>query len=151
MPDALLAEFNPVEAGRELMARSEHGAAAVVIEAARPDRSWPFGTTLDGALTLDLDDEHVLVHADLMWMRSEWKRGTVSLPEPAHDVRALRLPNLSTDALADQLVRVTPILGGKTLAIWIGEQESDKRVPLGPSVYALTRGAMLAGIVIEGL
>ena len=73
-----------------------------------------------------------------MWKRSQWKRGSVFLPESRTTVRGLRPPNLSTDALSDQLVQVTPILEGSTLAIWIGEQESDDRVLLGAGVYALT-------------
>jgi hypothetical protein len=147
----LRAEFVPLGASGELTARFEHSIDTLVIEAARPTRSWPFGTTLDGALTLDLDSEHRLEHADLMSKRNRWKRGALSLPERAAGVRAIRLPNLSTDALAGERVQVAPIFDGTTVAIWIGLQEADRRTPLGLGVDALIRSSTLVGLTVEGI
>ncbi len=77
--DPLAAEFVPAIPGSELCARYDDQIEELLLESP-PARSWPFGTTLDGVLTLDLDADRILAHGEFMWPRTRWKRGSVELP-----------------------------------------------------------------------
>jgi hypothetical protein len=58
---------------------------------------------------------------------------------------------LSTESLGDQALRIVPAFDGQTVAIWIGAEEADAWVSLGSAVGALTRGATLVGLTVEGV
>src|SRR4051794_37620883 len=145
--DPLVAEFVPVVPGGELRARYDEQIEELLIESHRA-RSWSFGTTLDGVLTLDLDAERVLAHAEFMWSRTRWKRGSVELPRPRPSKFALRLPHLSTEALRSSL-EVSTFLDGRTLVILLGSGSTHELVPLGDNVAALVRATTLAGFTIR--
>ncbi len=147
MSDPLIAEFVPRTTGSELQVRVESG--LVTFKARNAPETWLFGATLDGALTLDLDESRVLVNADFLWKRSQWKREALALPERAGEAQRLRLPNLTSEAVRAD-IGVLPVVDGDTLAIWIGSSLAARRVPLGQRVDALISSAdTLVGLAVS--
>ncbi len=141
--DPLIAELVPSTTGSELHVRIESGLVTFQAESAPAD--WPFGATLDGALTLDLDESRVLVNAEFLWKRSRWKREALALPERNGATRRLRLPNLTGEAMRAYDPAVLPVVDGDTLAIWIGSSLPARRVCIGRGVDALISSADTLG------
>ena len=148
--DPLQVEFIPAAPGGEIKGRYHNGLKMVLVESRRP-RDWPHGATLDGLLTLDLDADHVLANAELLWPRPRWKRGEARLPAPRDGCFAARMAALSTDSLLES-PEVTATLCGADLVIQVGMTSPTQRVPLGPNVHALSYesifGSLFGGFVI---
>jgi hypothetical protein len=68
--DALTVELLPQRSAEGFAAR--YDACGLLTLETRNTHHWPHGATLDGFLTLDLDEEHVLVHVELAWPRERW-------------------------------------------------------------------------------
>lgn len=147
--DPLATEFLDAGPGGAIEARYDLQLEVMLFESARA-HSWPFGTTLDGVLTLDLDTDRILAHAELMWPRSRWKRKRCSLPPAEPSKFVMRLPNLSTDTLVSP-PEVSPMLDGTTLVLAIGSGTGDRLISLGDTVGALVSGRSLVGFVVTGM
>jgi hypothetical protein len=135
----------PAGPGSEIEAHYDDGLGMLLFES-QGTHDWPFGTTFDGILTLDLDADHVLAHGEFGWVRERWPRGEATLLTPEKGCFTARLRDLSTDALKTNL-RVTPMLGDD-LVIEIGTARPTRRVRLGPNVDALASDSTFAGLVV---
>ena len=143
---ALHVEFIPIGPGDEIEAHYDGGLRMLLFEGRRT-HDWPFGTTFDGCLTLDLDSDHVLVHGELGWRRQRWRRGDATLLTPERGRFAARLPNLSSDALQTN-PEVTALRVGDDLVVGVGAERPTRRVQLGPNVDALAADSTFAGFVV---
>ena len=95
-------------------------------------------------LTLDLDDDYSLAHAELTWPRERWAKGNVELPDRRSSHATLRLPNLSTEALAEN-PEMPATTDGTDVLIQFGPLNRARLVPLGATVDALCAGDHLVG------
>ena len=109
---------------------------------------WPYGGTLDGVLTLDLDDDRVLVHVELAWPKERWPVGSVELPRQDKTPRSLRLPTLSREAVPESL-NVLVARGDGLLVISWSEASNARRVPIGHGVSALVISDSLRGFAVD--
>ena len=94
--------------GFALEARCDSESDVMVLESDSP-ANWPHGTTVDGLLTHDLDEDRIVVHAELMWPRARWPDGTVELADRRSSPATLRLPNLSTERWPSRVLRTREI------------------------------------------
>jgi hypothetical protein len=141
--DALLIEVVTAQRLLALEARYDSESDLLVIESASP-ANWPHGTTIDGLLTLDLNEDRTLVHAELTWPRARWTKGPVELPNRPSSRSTLRLTNLSTDALTEN-PEVSATTDGTVALIQFGPLDQARLVPLGATVDALCAGDHLVG------
>ena len=109
---------------------------------------WPHGTTLDGVLTLDLDDSRVLVHVELTWPKAHWPTGDVELPHPDRTPRSLRLPSLSTQSLTRN-PEVSILRSERILVIKWEEVSAGTRFPISAGITACVGDGRLTGFAVE--
>lgn len=144
--NALAAEVIRGDPSRELRAWYVEDSGSLVVGDGHDD-SWPYGATLDGLLTLDLNRERGLAHAELLLPRSRWPRGRITAIGCRLDsTSVLRLPALTT-ASVPPLLEVLVIQGDKALQVRFGPEASGA-VSLGPGVWALLHAKTLVGFEI---
>jgi hypothetical protein len=143
--DPLHVEFIPAGPGGEIEAHYDEGLDILLFESRRA-RSWPYRTTIDGILTLDLDADRVLAHVEFGWVRRRWRRADVVLPTPEKGRFAARLVGLTTANLTHP-PRVEALLVGELLIIRLSGGEPTHRFPLGRNVEALAVDGNFAGLV----
>lgn len=145
--DALAVEVLPGRPGYDLRPRYDDGSQLLVLESDRPAH-WPYGTTVDGLLTLDLDEERTWVHGELIAPQDRWTRAPVVLPDRRLPDAVLRLPNLSTDTLG-MGPRVSLATDGNVLLVQFGAVDHAALRPIGTAVDALCAHDRLVGLAID--
>jgi len=147
--DPLAVEFVPAIPGGEIEAHYDEGLGALLFESRRA-RTWPYGTTLDGILTLDLDADHVLAHGEFGWVRERWSRAELKLPRREQGRFAARLPSLTTSSIVNP-PQLTAVMAGRQLVIRFSGPEPAQRFSLGANIEALACGGKLVGFAVSEL
>ena len=144
--DALAVDVLPGRPEYALEPRYDDESRVLVLESERPAH-WPHGTTIDGLFTIDLDEDRVWVHGELIAPRDRWPHAPILLPGPRLTDAVLKLPTLSTDTLG-----VSPVISlatdGNVLVVQFGALDGAVRQPIGPSVDALCAHDVLVGLAI---
>ena len=109
---------------------------------------WPYGATLDGILTLDLDDDRVLVHVELAWPKERWPIRDIELPQQDKTPRSLRLPTLSREAIPKSVNVLAARSDGLLVISW-SEASTARRIPIGHGVSALVASDSLRGFTVD--
>lgn len=110
--------------------------------------AWPHGGTIDGILTLDLDPDRVLVHAEFGWARHRWPEGSAESALPDKLSRgSIRLPNFASASI-DASYRVHASYVRGSLWIRIDARAPDEVVDLGDGVAALLGASDLTGLLV---
>jgi hypothetical protein len=153
MQDALSVLRIPLQDTRRgFVPRFDLDDLGLVLESAR-EMNWPHGATIDGIITLDLDEDRTLANVELMWPRRRWPRGEEAVPAKSPGLFALRLPALSTDTLSDSL-GIDVAQSNTTLLIKIvdrsleGYWDAEETLSVGDDVSALVKDEALVGFVI---